>query len=72
MAVRSRAAASEDLRPPSPEKAGGLTLSVLRNTCGVFESKVVQVTEGLVKEDGDLAFVESNVCCCLFHICVGN
>ena len=41
------------------------------NICGVFEPKVVQVTEGFVREDGNLAFLRIT-CCCLLHICVGN
>lgn len=60
----------------SLEKVGGLTLSVLRSLCGVFEPKVVQVTEGFVqvtegfvKEDGHLAFFESNVLLFIPRLC---
>lgn len=38
----------------SLQKVGGLTLSVLKTLCGVFELKAVQVTEGFVKEGGYL------------------
>lgn len=38
----------------SLEKVGGLTLSVLKAVCGVFELKAVQVTKGFVTEGGYL------------------
>lgn len=53
----------------SLEKVGGLTLSVLANMCGVFAPKVVQVTEGFVREDGNLAFFENNVLLFIPHLC---
>lgn len=43
----------------SLEKVGGLILSVLRNMCGVFERKAVQVTKDFVKENGYPEFFES-------------
>lgn len=53
----------------SLEKVGGLTLSVLKNVCGVLEPKAVQVTKGFVKEDGCLEFLESNVLWFVSHLC---
>ena len=35
-------------------KVGGLPLSVLKNACGIFEPKAVQVTKGFVREDSCL------------------
>lgn len=55
----------------SLEKLGGLTLSVFKNVCGVFEPKAVQVTKGFVKEDGYLVFFENNVLLFISHLCWG-
>lgn len=54
----------------SLEKLGGLTLSVLKNVCGVLEPKAAQVTKGFVKEDGYLVF-ENNVLLFISHLCWG-
>lgn len=51
------------------EKVGGLLLSALRNMCGVFELKAVQVTKGFVNEDGYLELFESNVLLFIPHLC---
>lgn len=53
----------------SLEKLGGLTLSVLKNMCGVFEPKAAQVTKVFVKEDGYLVFFEKNVLLFISHLC---
>lgn len=52
----------------SLEKVGGLILSVLRNTCGAFERKAVQVTKGFVKENGYPEFFESNMLLFISHL----
>lgn len=64
--MRSRAAG---FMASSLKKVGGFTGSALDKGCGVLEPKAVQVTKGVVEEDGHLKFLEINMLLFISHLC---
>lgn len=53
----------------SLKKVGGFTGSALDKGCGVLEPKAIQVTKGVVEEDGHLEFLEINMLLFISHLC---